>query len=102
MHKPLRFGLLLALLTAALALTGAAGAAPGDVDNDTIANASDNCPTVYNIDQHDNDGDSIGNACDATPGISENGFPGSTTLHLPPGRYDGWASNCRPDQPHAA
>ena len=61
--------LVLALLTATLAFWAAAVAAPGDVDNDIIPDASDNCPTVYNIDQFDDDADSVGNTCDATPGI---------------------------------
>jgi len=37
---------------------------PDDLDNDGIANASDNCPQAYNPDQSDNDADGIGNACD--------------------------------------
>lgn len=69
MIRLLRLGVLVGLLVTVLTLTGAALAAPGDVDNDTIADASDNCPSVYNIDQFDDDGDTIGNTCDSTPGV---------------------------------
>lgn len=34
-----------------------------DIDHDSISDASDNCPTVTNQDQADEDGDGIGNAC---------------------------------------
>ncbi len=39
----------------------------GDADSDGIKNGSDNCPTVSNPDQADEDGDHIGDACDACP-----------------------------------
>ncbi|NQY06669.1 MAG: proprotein convertase P-domain-containing protein [Flavobacteriaceae bacterium] len=35
-----------------------------DTDNDTIADSGDNCPTVANTDQADNDGDGFGDLCD--------------------------------------
>jgi hypothetical protein len=35
-----------------------------DVDDDGIANETDNCPLIYNPDQTDNDGDNIGDSCD--------------------------------------
>lgn len=69
MFHLLRLGVVLGLLAAVFALPGVAGAAPGDVDNDTIADATDNCPSVYNIDQQDFDSDSVGNTCDSTPGV---------------------------------
>jgi hypothetical protein len=40
-----------------------AGAPDGDVD--AVADESDNCANVYNPDQADSDGDSIGDACDS-------------------------------------
>ena len=40
------------------------GAAGADTDLDTIADLSDNCPTVSNVDQADADQDFVGDACD--------------------------------------
>ncbi len=74
MIRLLRLGVLVGLLVTVLVLTGAAIGAPGDVDNDTIADASDNCPSVYNIDQKDFDSDGAGNTCDPTPGVASLGF----------------------------
>jgi thrombospondin type 3 repeat protein len=34
-----------------------------DTDHDSIADESDNCPTVSNADQADENGDGIGDAC---------------------------------------
>ena len=41
---------------------------PGDVDGDGVPDTSDNCVNTPNASQVDTDGDSIGDACDATPG----------------------------------
>lgn len=38
-----------------------------DIDDDTILNASDNCPFVANASQTNSDGDSFGDACDNCP-----------------------------------
>lgn len=35
-----------------------------DIDNDTVLNAYDNCPSISNLDQLDSDNDGFGNACD--------------------------------------
>lgn len=35
-----------------------------DIDNDTILNAFDNCPSIANVDQLDSDNDGIGDVCD--------------------------------------
>jgi subtilisin family serine protease len=38
-----------------------------DADGDTVRDASDNCQTVSNVGQADDDGDGLGTACDPTP-----------------------------------
>jgi len=38
-----------------------------DADGDGVADASDNCPKIANIDQKDSDGDGIGDACEPPP-----------------------------------
>jgi len=44
--------------------SGCAESSLFDNDGDGIPEASDNCPTVSNVDQTDSDGDSVGDACD--------------------------------------
>lgn len=41
---------------------------PTDTDQDGVTDAMDNCPTIANSDQADNDSDGLGNVCDQTPG----------------------------------
>jgi hypothetical protein len=43
---------------------------PGDVDGDGIANADDNCPSVANSNQANEDGDDRGDACDLCPHLA--------------------------------
>ena len=38
-----------------------------DIDNDTVLDSNDNCPTVANTLQQDSDADSLGDACDPFP-----------------------------------
>jgi len=42
---------------------------PPDTDGDHVSDDSDNCPTVYNPDQADADGDGVGDACEAPPAV---------------------------------
>jgi uncharacterized repeat protein (TIGR01451 family)/MYXO-CTERM domain-containing protein len=51
--------------TATVTITVNPGAAgPGDMDNDGVPDGADNCPTVANPDQADQDHDGIGDACE--------------------------------------
>jgi thrombospondin type 3 repeat protein len=52
---------------------------PSDADNDGHPDGSDNCPSVFNPDQFDTDGDGLGNACDPTPNGEGGGGPGETS-----------------------
>ena len=47
---------------------------PGDMDNDMVPDEMDNCPTVPNPDQANEDGDKFGDACDPCP-IDKNDNP---------------------------
>jgi hypothetical protein len=49
---------------------------PGDMDGDGIPDESDNCPTVRNPDQYNEDGDDRGDACDLCPHMAGT-VPGS-------------------------
>ncbi len=41
-----------------------------DADEDGVADAIDNCPSIANADQADGDGDGVGDVCDNCPGAS--------------------------------
>jgi hypothetical protein len=43
---------------------------PGDGDGDGVLDNVDNCPSKANVDQHDEDGDAIGDLCDPCPHIN--------------------------------
>ncbi|NVB83710.1 MAG: hypothetical protein HOV81_35375 [Kofleriaceae bacterium] len=43
---------------------------PGDVDGDGVDDATDNCPSRANVDQHDEDADAIGDVCDPCPHLA--------------------------------
>jgi len=44
---------------------------PGDQDGDGVADALDNCVQVANPDQHDEDGDTLGDLCDPCPPFAD-------------------------------
>jgi hypothetical protein len=52
---------------------GAGGNAVTDTDGDGVADATDNCPTMANADQHDHDGDGRGDRCDVCPHLVDAG-----------------------------
>jgi hypothetical protein len=64
-----------------------------DMDQDGIANLADNCPTIANADQANEDGDKFGDACDPCP-IDANDSPVDSD-------GDGVADACDP-HPNAA
>ena len=52
---------------------------PSDGDDDTIADALDNCPVHPNTDQANTDGDAVGNLCEARPVMNLRGQEINTT-----------------------
>lgn len=55
------------------ALTDCATSDVRDLDQDTVVNDFDNCPSVHNTAQIDTDGDGMGDACDACPNYNNAG-----------------------------
>lgn len=47
------------------------GSATVDTDGDGVVDATDNCPLVSNMDQHDEDGDNTGDVCDPCPQVAD-------------------------------
>lgn len=58
-----------------------------DLDGDGVINPGDNCPTVRNPDQNDEDADTLGDVCDPCP-ISTNNLDGDS---------DGVGDDCDPN-----
>jgi hypothetical protein len=46
-----------------------------DTDHDTILDKDDNCPTVVNLNQGNEDGDKMGDACDPCPVVADDAPP---------------------------
>jgi hypothetical protein len=65
------------VFVSAAADTGLVVAAAADSDGDGIADPFDNCPHVANVDQADANGNGVGDACQAPPGIAS-ATPAST------------------------
>ncbi len=66
----------------------------GDDDGDLVCSASDNCPTVYNPEQQDGDGDTLGDACDPCPLDAGNDADGDGVC----GEVDNCPAVANPDQ----
>lgn len=77
----------------AVLMVSAAQLAFAGVDGDGVADAEDNCPTVWNAEQFDRDGDGIGDVCDNcrfAPNAGQEDSAGFDS-DFP----DGWGSACQ-------
>jgi len=73
-----------------------------DTDGDGVADAGDNCPAVSNVDQLDQDGDGIGNACEPdgdNDGVSDDtdNCPTVANTEQVDTDADGIGNACEPD-----
>ncbi len=62
--KRVIYFLLVGCVILCLGQNGCPGGGRPDADGDGIADAEDNCPQTYNVDQSDGDNDGVGDACD--------------------------------------
>jgi len=67
--------------------------APSDVDSDGVTNASDNCVDQANPDQHDEDGDLLGDVCDNCPHVAN---ATQANVMEPAGQADAVGDACDP------
>jgi hypothetical protein len=66
----------------------------GDIDGDGHPDFFDNCPTIPNATQADNDGDLMGNACDPEPSAPPSGDCQVTLDGYADADGDGWGDPC--------
>ncbi len=64
-------------------LTKAIPPAPGDYDDDSVADSTDNCIFVANVSQTDTDSDGVGDACDGLPNGGALSFPSEVIVTVP-------------------
>jgi hypothetical protein len=69
----------------------------GDTDGDGVCDNNDNCPTVYNPDQKDSNGNGIGDACEPST-ICADLIAGQVPPLVPVLFSGQWLNNCNPQQ----